>query len=507
MPSISQPFRWPRPSKGLLKHLNELEVPPDGLIDGVNWFNRYGRFKTREGLTAFAQDINERPMGFIQYNHEDEDYRLVMGTSVGWHRYNKTTGQWVDITGTNVLTGGTGGQIVFRTFPTSGNTWVIGCNGVNTPKAWDGEVALAHDYVDVSGTPPSAPRAMCVSAKRLILASGYNIKCSELGNFNAGWGTELDANLYDTPGDIVTLQERGNLAHVVYKETSIWNGFAQEELIAPFRYEIAVASIPGPCSPLAVVPISDGSHCYLSPSGAVYRFDGVNAMSLGEHIQAAVWKAMDRDKVERAWGVWDSYHNELWFFFHPVGVDDINYAVMISFPDMAVHAARYSAHYFSAGIKTELEASVPLISVPGNLGDQDLELGEFSTVSGAMLFGEVGGQVYQVLGDDDAGTAIQHHFSTGLDLDPGVYMTLQEIFLDTEIPASAQSVTVTPLISSHGETPQEEQPKVVALQTTGPKRSHHRLTARRFGLKISGSTTEQIEYAGARYHAAARGLK
>lgn len=507
MPSITQPFRWPRPSKGLMKHLNELEVPPDGLIDGINWFNRYGRFKTRPGLTAIAQDVNERPLGFMQYNHENEDYRIVMGTSGGWFRYDNAAGQWVDITGTNALTGGTAGQVVFRTFPMSGVTWVVGCNGVNTPKAWDGDVATPHNYVEIAGTPPSTPRAMCVSAKRLILATGYNIKCSALGNFNTGWGLELDANLYDTPGDIVALQERGNLAHVVYKETSIWNGFAQEELIAPFRYEIAVASVPGPTSPLAVVPISDGSHCYMAQSGAVYRFDGLNAMSLGEHIQAAVWKAMDRDKIERAWGVWDSYHNELWFFFHPTGGSDINYAVMISFPDMAVHAARYPNHYLSAGIKTNLEASIPLGSVPGNLGDQDLELGEFSTVSGAMLFGEVGGQVYQVLGDDDAGEPIQHYFSTGLDLDPGVYMTLNEIFLDTEIPASAQSVTVTPLHSSQGEAPVEEQSKVVALKTNAPKRSHHRLTARRFGLKISGTTTEQLEYAGARYHASIRGLR
>jgi hypothetical protein len=180
---------------------------------------------------------------------------------------------------------------------------------------------------------------------------------------------------------------------------------------------------------------------------------------------------------------------------------------MISFPDMACHAARYHNHYLSAGIKTNIETSTPLGEVPGVLGEQDLELGEFSLVSGAMLFGEIGGQVYKSSGDDDDGEAITHNFETGLDLDPGIYMTLNEIYLDMETPASEQSVTVTPIHSDHGEKPVGKQPKTVALKTTGPKRSQHRITARRHGIQLSGSNTEQLEYAGARYHASPRGLK
>jgi hypothetical protein len=452
---------------------------------------------------AFADDVDERPMGFIIYNHENENNRLIMGTTKGWSRHDNATSLWVDITG-DALDGGSSSQCLFRTFPRGGNTYIVGVNGKDPPKVWDG---TAGTYANVAGSPPSAPHAMVVSAKRLILATGYNIKCSTIGDFDSGWGTELDANLYDTPGDIVCLKERGNLAHVVYKETSIWNGFAQEELVAPFRFEVAVASVPGPVSPLSVVAIEDGSHCYLAENGAVYRFDGVNSMSLGEHIQAAIWKAMDRDKIDQAWGVYDSYNNELWFFFVPTGAGDINYAIMISFPDMACHAARYNNHYLSAGIKTNIEASTPLGDVPGNLGDQDLELGDFSLVSGAILFGEVGGQVYKSAGNDDDGEMINHSFQTGLDLDTGKYMTLQEIYVDMETTASEQSVTVTPIHSDHGERPQGTQPKVVNLKTTGVKRSHHRITARRHGIKLSGSNDEQLEYAGARYHAAERGLR
>ena len=503
MPSRTPAFRWPRPGKGLMKHLNELEVPPDGLIDGVNWFNRYGRFKTRPGLTAFAQDTNERPLGFILYNHENEDNRLLMGTDAGLFRHNQATGLWVDITGA-ALGGGDANQVQFRTFPKSGNTYVVGINGVANPFVWDGTSA---GYVAVGGSPPSAAHAIAVSAKRLLLAKGYNIKCSSIGDFDTGWGSELDVNLYDTPGDIVCLKERGNLAHVVYKETSIWNGFAQEELIAPFRYEVAVASVPGPVSPLSVVTIEDGSHCYMAESGAVYRFDGINAISLGEHIQAAIWKAMDRDAVDQAWGVYDPYNNELWYFFVPTGASDINYAIMISFPSMACHAARFHNHYLSAGIKTNIEASTILGNVPGNLGDQDLQLGDFSLVSGALLFGETGGQVYKSSGETDDGESIQHEFKTGLDLDPGIWLTLNEIYIDADIPASSQSITVTPLVSNEGEAPAEVQPKTVDLATTGPKRTHHRVTGRRFGLKVAGTNDEQIEIAGARYHASPRGLR
>ena len=508
MPSSAPVLHWPRPRLGVLAHLHPLEVPPDALRESINWLNRFGQFQTRPGIGKIGATTSERPMGFVQYNHENEDNRIVMATVDGWFRLNQTTGLWVDISGT-ALGGGNTAQCTFRTFPMAGVTWLIGSNGASIPRAWDGSTAT---YVDVGGSPPTG-RAMCVTAKRLLIANGYNIKSSTLGNFNTGWGFELEVNLYDTPGDIVSMRERGNLITAVYKETSIWNGYAQEELVAPIRFELAVANIPGPVSALAVTTIEDGSHVYLASNGALIRYDGVNAESLGEHIQAYINNTIDINQIERAWLTYDAFYNELWAVYTAKGTEDINHGVVISFPELNLEPVRWHPsdtfpnRAMSAGLRTNIVSAVTIGELVGTIGEQEVDIGDYTMAIGRFLLGEASGQAYEIVGDDDDGDSIQHYFATGLENggDPRSFKTIHEVDVQIRPTDSAQSIEVQIAHSDFGEDPKLTDGKTINLQNTARKRIQHRITARNFGLRISGEASEVLDYTMASIAVSKRG--
>jgi hypothetical protein len=504
MPSSAQRFSLPIPIKGVLANLDHHQVPADALIAAQNVIRRFGKLIARPGLITFADDTDQRPLGFIQYDHENEDNRIVMGTDESWFHLDTSTDTWTDLdTATNPLTGGNTSHVVFRTFSKGGVTYLLGCNGIDAPKAWSG----TGGYVDIGGSPPAAS-CMAVSYDRLILARDQNIQCSSALDFDVGWGSELDAEISDTPGDIIALQEHGNLQTVAYKENSIYNLFAQPDAVAPFRVELAADKVPGPVSPNAVVAIEDGSHVYLSYTGSVIRFDGVNAQSLGEHIQAFMQQNADRDLLGRAWGTYDPYTNEIYFFYAPIGAADVNCAVMITWPDLSLWPMRFTAHYPTAGLKTTISEGIAIGELIGTIGEQELTIGEYARLSGSFFIGDSRGQVYKLGGyddlyDDGHGSTIHAQvdwwFKTGLSNfgDPVRYKHLAEIEIMSGYETIDSGLSVSFGKSNFGEAISYSGPKAVDM-SKNRKRTLHRATHQAFNLFLAGySYSEDLNYHGA----------
>jgi hypothetical protein len=247
-----------------------LQVGWNGLVDAENWIYRNGVFKVREGLTDFANDINERPMGFIQYDHGSEANRLVMGTKTGWWHYSTGGDSWTDLDGAaNPLTGGNSNQVVFRPFEKSGTVYLLGCNGKDAPKKWSG----AGNYADIAGGHgATAATCMAVSADRLLMCQGMTVYASDNLDFDA-YTDGFTARLGETPGDIVACLEFGNQQTAFYKEDSVYVSFAQTDLTDIFRFlpvgaetrrnrrpGVAVSGIPhrGNGRPLLVVLVRRG---------------------------------------------------------------------------------------------------------------------------------------------------------------------------------------------------------------------------------------------------------
>ena len=129
--AVRNPLYIPIPHRGLMPHLNQREIGPEGLYQSENWVLRDGVFQVRPGSTVFGNDINQRATGYIQYRHSDAALRTVKGTIAGWWKYAAGTDLFTDITGT-ALTATAVQQQVFRVFQKAGATWLLGINSASS---------------------------------------------------------------------------------------------------------------------------------------------------------------------------------------------------------------------------------------------------------------------------------------------------------------------------------------------------------------------------------------
>lgn len=515
MPSVLPPIRLQTPSAGVRPDLHPSDIPPDALRDSQNWIYRNGIFSARPGMAVFANDINERPMAFADYTHNDGARRLVMGTTVGWRKYNSGTNAWDSITGT--LTGSATDQIVFRVFDKGGIKYLLGTNGADTLKKWNGTDAA---FAAAGGSPPRA-RCMVISNDSIVLfnllsgatisGSAYDVSANK--DFDSGWGTRLTGLLVDTPGAIISALEFGPLQCAIYKEDAIYMMFAQTSGIAPFRFELKSASVTGPVSPLSAVQVSDGLHAFLGSDGAVRLFDGIETRSMGYHVQKYIADRLDPALFARSFGFFDREANELVFCFAEVGSSEPNLFVHINIGTTALWPMRFSSTMrASAGLKVTAQHAMTIGEVTGTVGDYDKTIGEFDAPSRQSIFGDVGGQVFSNTGGSDALNYLDSYFETGLFGSGPKWSTLVEIE-HLLVPTAAHelpTIQIGTAVSNEDRTlGTEVQIPGYGGGRVGPFITGHRVTARKFSYRLNGQFvyTSLPRWAGAVANFTERGLR
>lgn len=509
MPSTASSVPWPVPRQGVRADLHPVEVPAEALRDGRNWLRRNGRFVIRPGLRPLGDPLlTSRCHGFMQYNHEDEDDRILAGTGRAWHRWDTSTEAWVQIPvgSAGELSGGPTSHVQFRTFKKGDDTFVIGVNGTDVPRAWDGDTAAAYR---VFGGTPIIATAIAVAYDRVLLARGQLIQVSEALDFDLGWGTELELLLAETPGDVVVMREHGNLSTRIYKETSIYTCYAQPgDPNSPFRFELNAADVSGPASAAAICTLPDGSHCYYARSGEVIRFDGAYAQSLGNHIQAYLQRYASREYRGRAWMTFDPYWQEVWLGFVPIGGTNPTAVLVITWPDTSCFPLHFDVP-ITAGYKSRKADVESIGRLPGTIGEQDGTIGEYAQITGKMLLGGYTGQVWESDGADDNGVAISAWFETGLSNfgSQRYYFTAQEVeWMLAE--TSAEHAAYGQLsYFNFGEDVQLSSSKAMLLNNARRRRTQHRTTAKAFGLRLSIDAEEPVEFGGATLAVHQRGLR
>lgn len=423
----AQIFRAPLPIpiQGYRPDLPPRSVPPTALYQANNWLVRDGAMQARPGFSnKFADNAvgAARPMGFVQYVHTDGIARVVNGTAAGWRKFNSGTSVWNDITGTP-LTGTATSQQAFRVFHRAGTSHLIGCNGKDTPKKWDG---TAGTYSDIAGTPPISKAMMTLFSRVILLnlvtagagatASPVGYDCSNINDFDTGWGSAQFGLLNDTPGAIVSGLEFGNLQGAVYKTDAIVMAIAQAAL-APFRFEWRQTGIAGPGSALSVVPINDNLHAYLGNDGAVYSFDGVRTRSVGYHIQKHVLNTADMFALDRSYGLWDFERQELWIFYPENGSTDTNLGMVINMATGTMEpvvqtGALWPLRFDPAaivpamGAKLKIASSITWSNVVGPFSAQTKTYSQYDSQLRRTVIGDAGGQCYtDIASGDGAGAA------------------------------------------------------------------------------------------------------
>jgi len=502
----------PLPAGGVRPDLLSDHLSPDALAASENWIYRDGAMRTRLGVSTFAASVSERPTGYIYYPHNDGAARLVKATTGKWFQY--VSGAWATITGAG-LSGGPQDQQVFRVFDKGGVKYLLGVNGANTMKKWNG---TAGSYSDVGGTPPRA-RCMMIISDRILLgnllssvgaavAGGSSYDISANIDFDSGWGATLSGILADTPGEITAMVEMGGLRGCIYKTDAIYMVIATGG-VDPIALELRQAGVEGPVAPLAVARLSDGLHVYLAQDGSLMQFDGVNPDTLGYPIQKYIAGTVDFSAIRRSFLIWDSERKELHVVYPESGSTDPNLDLVVSFPSLAIWPQRWASLRMTAGSKLKTVFNTTIGELVGTIGSQTKALGEFGTENRALLLGDAGGQTYQESGATDGGSAIPTFFETGLsDLGaPRNFKTLSEVDHVFDRAAATQVVTVKTGASDYGETRTLDAGQTIDVGQAGPYVTGHRRTARRHGLRLEASATQRIVWHGANASLALRGTR
>lgn len=479
MPSAASVFSLPVPVRGLMGHLKIEDIPPDGASVLQNYLVRDNALVERPAFINYGASMGQRQVGLVYYQMLGGGDRVVMGTTGGWRKLSAAA-TWTDITGTP-LTGADLDLIVFRTFQKAGATWLLGTNGANTMKKWDGNAAT---YVDVGGTPPRCKTMMTLFNRVLVgnllsgsLISPAAVTYSAFNDFDT-WGN-TNTLLVDTPGAIVAMREMGNQQGVIYKSDAIYMVFASSDT-EPYRYELKQAGISGPQSANSVVTLPDGSHLYIAFDGSIMRFDGVRVESVSPATQAFFrlnnYAGADLETYG-SHAFYDTRWDEAWFFYGPAAPGG---AIVIKYPSMAAFPQRFDV--FGGAYFSTASAFIPRLI--GAVGDSRFVL--FGTTTGQT---KIEDQTFE-----SGASSIAPVYQSGLfDLgDPRGFKTILETEHLCIAPASSTAQVATPFVGNYGSVTTYGTSE--NIPTTAPYVTGHRITGRRVGLQLSSLRVSGIPW-------------
>lgn len=504
----------PVPKGGVRPDLDPLEIGFGALSQGQNVVYQDGFFQVRPGPFLYGNNVAQRVVGYAQYTMSDETLRTVKGTTTGWWKFNAGTRLWVDITGA-ALTGSQDNLQVFRIFQKAGATHLLGQNGKDSPKKWDGNAAA---YSNMAGSPPIA-RCMMVLFNYVLmgnLLSGGTVSPTGLdvsaeGNFDAGWGATLTKLLNDTPGPIRAMLEFDNFTGAIYKSDAVVKVYPQGSS-EPFRFEWSKQQMSqagvnfGPVGALAAVALDDGAHAILGEDYAVRLNDGVSLRSMGRAIQKQISDTANPAIMARAFGFYDSENRKIWFFYPESGRTDCNLAVCIDRDTGAMYPFRWDTLRFGAAARMYDETGLTIGELIGTIGGQTQTIGSFGQKAPRNFFGEIGGKTYIDIATTDDGAAIPFYSETGLQGIGGrKRVTVKSIdHLFKKAPA-AQTVTMKLGKSNYGEERVLDTGDTIDIGSAGPYVTGHRKTGRYFSMRMEGNATQPVVWRGSDADVAPRG--
>jgi len=326
---------WFVPTLGCYHNLPIYQVPDDAVWDALNVIVRDGALEPRPGLTSHSEtSLVDRPMGAwvvsalgsaafqadtfqndaFQVTGAGSNVIILCGTTRKiWAYYS---GVWHDITN-SALTGGGSDHVRFTSIEISGTIYTLITNGVDTPRQWD-NVAATVSNVGGTPSPPKWTDITTISNHIIGIIPPFTVQWGNNLDISTGWPAANFRDVADTVDKVVAIRNLGTMGGALYKERSVWSvipvGGTESGF---FRFELR-GLWPGPCSPAAVVD-ADGVHYYLTTTGRVGRWTGGGHEWVADGIWEIIKGDLDSVNMNRAWGVYEPLHNEVYFFYPRVG--------------------------------------------------------------------------------------------------------------------------------------------------------------------------------------------
>lgn len=506
-----QPIPIPIPTLGLIKSLDRERVPAEGLAEVENWIYRDGEFRTRAGTTILGNDVNERPTGFIHYDHTDGALRTVMATNTAWYSFDYGIGNWVGISGI-VLTGGVEQQ-VFRVFhrDTPTKSYLLGTNWRDAPKKWDGLAGGS----SMTGAPIA--RCMMILNNKIILAnlkSGVNpspvaVDWSANLNFDAGWDAQATL-LADTGGEIVIAEEMGNEAGALIKTDAAYRVIAQGGSV-PFRFDyVAVPRDEGAAATKACCKRGNGLLVYLALNGKLKSFDLNTVQDFGTaeariHLQQTI----ELSAIGRSWMAYNSALDEIIVVYPQKGGADEPDLGLIIKGDGSIYPVRWPGRQFTAGeyIKVTKPYTWEQLPVPWESIHKTFSELNAAATQHVIIGGDLGGRAYLFSGETDQGGPIPARFESGLfNLAGGVnFQTINSIEHRYNRTVNSQTISVSIGFSKNGELRALSAPQMMNLQTAETHTTGHRVSSKYLSMRQEVLAQEPIIWKGSFINGTPRG--
>lgn len=268
-------------------------------------------------LGGVVGGTNKEIVGGREFNREDVNYNVRVSREKV-ERFNNTTEQWVDITGTD-LTGTTTDLISTAVPLLSGKPIICIANGKDEIRKWDatGNVAL------LGGTPPLA-RFIQEYKSFLVCANiaggvdvGQRVQWSDFANPEE-WstGNSGDVDLVEDGESITGLNLFGNYL-CVHKERSIYLGYLVSGT-AVFQFDRKSTGV-GTIANGSIQNLPSGEQIFLAKDG-LYIFNGVTCKTLSAAINEEIRDSINAEYAKKAWSVLVRSKKEVWIGI-PLGGD------------------------------------------------------------------------------------------------------------------------------------------------------------------------------------------
>ena len=496
---------------GVKRDKSFLDLTERELWDSLNWIEENGILVTRPGMVPFGTaGLDERVMGIKQFRHPSAGLVLCAVTTRGLYRYNPTTQTWTDLTpATPELTGSASQHVVMRTLSVPGTYNLLFTNGEDQPMYWTYGAA---NYLPFSAAPSAKTMAVCFN--RVILGnltSGANANPQQIDvsaeyDFNHGWNGDVQTrSLSDLEGEIVHLEAYGNRRVNAYLEDGIYAGDAITARES-FGWSLIESGTSGPISPAAFCRTPFG-HVWIAIDYSLRIFDGVKTSVFGRHVTAFLASMLSDEKRNRSWLIYcpGEVPNAGYLIagFPGRASDDVDLGFYLNPLTEALYPVRWGKN-ISAAQYVDISTSAKWSDYAGLTWDTafaGLAWEELQSIRGRALFGDSLGDFYEHSGGDDDSAAIPHFFQTGTSplTDPREAKIVQQAWHLFSPTSSPTTVDVGFPTSVRGEVPDDDpDPKPIDLASDEDFETTHGVRGRLLSMKMSGNTTERLEYRGSR---------
>lgn len=296
---------------------------------------------------------------------------------------------------------------------TESDLWWCCANYVNATKMYDGDT-----FGDLTGSPP---KAKILRQLKDYLFELDTVEGGKPMQQRVRWPDTADptewntgnSSYQDLPGSdwIKGAVRYRNDYLVVLKSRSLWLGYSSADT-AIFQFDNNDPKVG--CAAGRTAVFIDGLVVFLGWSD-IYKFDGIEAESIGSLIRKEVFRAIKTEEIDRSFGIDLEEYMEYWLHVTTSASSYPDIAWVLNRQTGRFTRYKFADHFTAHGLY-QLVSALKISDLTMKIGDMTWKLDDRRILKQypTLLLGDKDGYIYEYssLMNDDNGTAIDAWFDT-----------------------------------------------------------------------------------------------